>query len=202
MNINSISFKGIYTIPYNSYIKNYRQLSAFSEKYSVDIEKASYDCQDVLYIHSPEEYDKKTIKFLSRKKIPFETLNPQEYLTNESINSRIVLSPEDKVFGHLLVKVNTKKLDEQLSKNGKYYVGINAKNGSKEKYDRFKKYLRTNQPINATSIYLKRKNDGSIITEVKDGRHRFAVLRDMGMREINISIDKNSVELAKELNLI
>lgn len=202
MNINPVSFKGTFAVPRLAYQKNYRQLLVFSEKNSVNLELGTSRNQDTLYIHSPYEKDEKTFKFLKRHKIPFNLLNEQECMTNKSINSRIVLSYEDEHFGNILADVNTKKLDKELSKNKDSYVGINGQNGSKEKYNRFKRYLKTNQPIDAPSIYLRKRKDGSIVVEVKDGRHRFAVLRDMGLENMKISIEKKSIELAKEINLI
>ena len=202
MNINPVSFKGTFAVQRMNYQKYYRQFLDFSLKNSIDLRLGNSQNLDTLYIHSPDDKDKKTFKFLKRHKIPFCLINEQKYLTEESINSRIILSYEDENNGNILTYVNTQKLDKELSKNKESYVGFNAQNGSKEKYDNFKKYLRTNQAINATSIYLRREKDGNIYVKVKDGRHRFALLRDMGLKNIKISIEKESIGLAKEINLI
>ena len=65
-----------------------------------------------------------------------------------------------------------------------------------------KKFLKTNQNIHSSIIYLRREQNGEISTHIYDGNHRFAVMRDIGMTTIPVTIDKESLELAKEIGLV
>lgn len=203
MNINPISFKGTYCIPINSLTKkSCKKLFSKSNEYGMVFEPGTSMENNKLYIHSPQEYDNNITQMLISMKLPFQSINPKESLDNEAIHSRIFLSDFDKHQGNILIDANTQILDNALKNNPKMYVGINGKNGSGFRYERFKRYLKTNQPITATSVYLRRGKNGQISAHVNDGRHRFAVLRDMGFEKIPVSITKDSIELAREINLI
>ncbi len=114
----------------------------------------------------------------------------------------MILSDMDREAGKKLQIVNTRKLDNELQKDKEYYVGINGANGSGFKYERFKRFLNTSRRIIVPDIYLKKSDNGKITTYVHDGRHRFAVLRDMGLIQIPVSMDDESIALAEEINLL
>ena len=61
---------------------------------------------------------------------------------------------------------------------------------------------KTNQEIRSTIVYLTRESSGEISTHIYDGNHRFAVMRDMGMTTVPVTIDEKSLELAKEIGLV
>lgn len=205
MNVKPVSFKGTYCIPLDTLKeRNCRKLMVKSERDEFDMifETGSYDNKSSLFLHTPFEQDSQISKLLKKLKIPFTEISPADTLTTDSIKSRIEMSDYDKMSGNILTEVSVEKLDKELKKQRDMYVGYKGANGSGYRYDRFKRYLSTGQPINATSISLRREHDGTISTIVKDGRHRFAVLRDMGFQKLPISISKDSIELAKEINLI
>lgn len=203
MNIYPVSFKGTFSVPRASVThKNYDRFYSKMDKYNVIAEIGDYRNEDTLYLHSPNQNDSAVMKLLTKLKIPFRPIDVSENLSTENIKSRIVMSEYDKEAGNILLEVNTRKLDNELQKDSDYYVSINNGNCSHNKIERLRRYLKTNQQINATSIYLKRNENGEIETRIKDGRHRFAVLKDMGLSSIPISISKDSIELAREINLI
>lgn len=203
MNIYPVSFKGTFSIPRESVThKNYDRFYSKMDKYNVVAEIGDYRNEDTLYLHSPNENDSALMKVLKKLKIPFKPIDVSENLSSENIKSRIIMSEYDQEAGNILVEVNTKKLDNELQKDSDYYVSVNNGNCSYKKIERLRRYLKTNQQINATSIYLKRDKNGNIETRIKDGRHRFAVLKDMGLSSIPVSISKDSIELAREIGLI
>lgn len=203
MNINPISFKGTYCIPIDTFkVRSSQKLISKTDEYELIFETGSYDNKTTIFMHAPYELDEKAEKLLKRLRIPHTIMDEGKALNPNNIKSRIVMSDGEEMSVNYLIEIDTEKLDKELKKNPDLYVGYKGRNGSVYKYERFKRYLKTNQPINATSIYLKRNPDGSVATYVENGRHRFAVLRDMGIESIPISIRKDSVNLAKEINLI
>ena len=97
-----------------------------------------------------------------------------------------------------LAKTNV--LEQKFKENGSLYVGLNGKNGSKEKYDKFKLFLETGEPIIAPIIYFD-TNENETSLHFEDGRHRFAVLRDLGMSKIPVAIDKKDIPIAEKIGL-
>ncbi len=203
MNISPISFKSTFSVNQNELTKKQgRKISSKKDEYQITIEPGGYKNSDKIFLHTPYEYDSRMIKMLSKLKVNFELLCPTDTLNDESITSRIVLSDIDKEAGYKLVIVNTKKLDSELKKDTASYVGKNGENGSRLKYDRFKQYLNTNQPIFAPKVNIRKSSSGEINTNIYDGRHRFAVLRDMGLEKIPVAMDNESIKLAEKINLI
>lgn len=203
MNINPISFKGTFSIDRNSISgKKYIRLISKKDEYNMTYIPNYYNNYDKLFIYTPDKYDGRMRRLLNALKIEFMIIPQSKSLTDENIISRLILSDADEDSGLKLKTVNIKKLDKELQKNPDCYVGKNGANGSGLKYDRFKRFLDTNQQIVAPRIYLRKYQDGSITTHINDGRHRFAVLRDMGLTQIPVSIDDESISLAKEINLL
>ena len=93
------------------------------------------------------------------------------------------------------------KLTELFKKDGISYIEPKGGNGIGNRYSRVIEYLKTGQPIDATLVYLNKRYDG-LSASIGDGRHRFAVLRDMGMKKIPVALHNESIELAREYGLI
>ena len=142
------------------------------------------------------------MKILNKVRIPFVRLLEAETLNHDNIRKRIVLNPNCLEDNPKLVEVNVSKLDTELRKHHDAYVGRNASSGSSMRYRRFKNYLKTNQEIRSTIVYLNRESNGEISTHIYDGNHRFAVMRDMGMTTVPVTIDEKSLELANQIGLI
>lgn len=101
-----------------------------------------------------------------------------------------------------LVNINVGRTDNLLSQDGLFYVGANGKGGSPEKYLRAKQFLESNNPIYAPILALYKDSCKKISIGLIDGRHRFACLRDMGLKEFPIAIKESMITLAKFLDLI
>ena len=202
MKISPISFKGTYKLS-RQYVNNaqMRKILAKKEKFDMTFNYGSYlSNEDNFFIQTPDETSNSTFKFLTKLKIPFKSLQKSETLDHENIKSRMVLSGFDDPKKKVLKLAKTNVLEQKFKENGSLYVGLNGKNGSKEKYDNIKLFLETGEPIVAPHIYFDVKNDKTYV-HFQDGRHRFAVLRDLGMREIPVAIDKKDIPTAEKIGL-
>ena len=92
---------------------------------------------------------------------------------------------------NVLVNVDVQKLDTAWKRDIGYYIE-QGKESIKGRRAKFEEFLKKNEPIEAPVLNL--KSDGQTIS-FGDGRHRFAVLRDMGYKQIQVSIPKGQVEL-------
>ena len=173
MNISPIGFKGTFCLSQADFNnKKCRKMQPKIEEYEITFETSGY------------------------------RIDESDSLDPDDIVARMVINSHDKSGDKLLQNINTKKLDSELRKMPELYIGYNGANGSSYRYDRFKSFLKTNQEILSPIVYLKRLDNGEIETHIYDGRHRFAVLRDMGIEQIPVTIDKESLELAKEIGLV
>ena len=204
MNINIVSFKGTYSINNKTLHTNVKnKIRAKEGIYNMEFVKGNWrNSQDILYIHTPDSNDKKLERLLSKLKVPFIKINEQEALSPANILARTVLSKDAQSRNLSIVMADTTKLDMELRKNRHSYVGHNGKNGIDTRYHEFINYLKTNQDIEVPEIYLKKRDDGEIITQVNDGRHRIAVFRDMRFKKTPVAIDKKSFILAQEIGLL
>ena len=202
MKISPISFKGTYKLSRQD-VNNaqMRKILAKKEKFNMNFNYGSYlSSEDNFFIQTPDETSKSTFKFLTKLKIPFKSLQKSETLDHENIKSRLVLSGFDDPKKKVLKFAKTNILEKKFKESGSLYVGLNGKNGSKEKYDKIKRYLETGEPIVAPHIYFDVKDDKTTL-HFHDGRHRFAVLRDLGMSEIPVAINKSDIPIAEKIGL-
>ena len=203
MNINQVSFKGTFALDRDDIVpKKFLKILDKEDELCLSLETSSDIDSTRLFMHLPDELDVSLMKLLEKIKLPYIRLSEAETLSHDNIRKRIVLNRSCMQDNPILVEVNTSKLDEELRKHHDVYVGKNAASGSSARYERFKNYLKTNQEIRSTVIYLKRELNGEISTHIYDGNHRFAVMRDMGMETIPVTINKDSLELAKEIGLV
>jgi hypothetical protein len=112
----------------------------------------------------------------------------------------------------ILVKVNVFKFDKEWSKEKDFYIGKGGSgNTIGNRYERFKEILE--MPEEKRKRWLTDSPKGNIIASsvsVDDegrisfgnGRHRYSVLRDMGMKEITVAMTKKSVKNAKKYGYI
>ena len=203
MRINSISFKGTFCLNQNDL--NQRKMKKILDKTDelcLSFETGSYGNSNKLFIHTLDEIDSKLMNFLNEIKLPFIRVSEEEALDLENIKNRIVINENMEAENSLLIEVNVADLDKELRKYHYAYVCNDIVKGIGGRYDRFKKFLKTNQNIHSSIIYLRREQNGEISTHIYDGNHRFAVMRDIGMTTIPVTIDKESLELAKEIGLV
>jgi hypothetical protein len=100
--------------------------------------------------------------------------------------------------GNKLVNVNPATFDEAFKQTDWQYIGKNAEGGKPERIAGVQKYLETGKPMNASNAVV--KDNGTIV--FGDGRHRYAVLRDMGLGKIPMSMDEKSIQNAKKFGYI
>ncbi len=118
----------------------------------------------------------------------------------KKINSRFQLSNFDIEEGRKLVMLDIQRI-EDLFKKDIFYIEPNGANTAKSMYDGVKDYLNSGHNIDAPLIELY-KAGNSICVGFIDGRHRFSVLRDMGMRKMPFSLNENSAKLAEEYGFL
>ena len=205
MNINPISFKGTFCIKQDDLDnRSMKKILDKRDEFYLAFETSSCENQrnNNLFIHSPNEFDVKLMKLLDKVRVPFIRLLESDTLDYENIKKRIVINNNCVEDNPSLVEVSVSKLDSELRKYSENYVGKGASSGSIVRYEKFKKYLKTNQEIKSSIVYLRRELNGDISTHIYDGNHRFAVMRDMGMTTVPVTIDEKSLELAKEIGLV
>lgn len=100
--------------------------------------------------------------------------------------------------GNKLVNINTTPFDEAFKQTDWQYIGKGAEGGKPERIAGVKKYFETGKPMNASNAVV--KDNGTIV--FGDGRHRYAVLRDMGLGKIPMSMDEKSIQNAKKFGYI
>ena len=92
------------------------------------------------------------------------------------------------------VMVDAAKLDAGWSKDGEYYVpfGEERKPGARANVEAF---LRKGEPVEAPRVTV--DADGTV--SFTDGRHRFAVLRDLGVDRVAVTIEKSQLQRARQI---
>ena len=115
--------------------------------------------------------------------------------------------PEEK-----LVKVKVNKFDKEWSKERDFYISKGGGgNAIGNRYKMFKEILE--KPEDERKKWLQESPNGNIIAssvEIDDtgrvhfsnGRHRYAVLRDLGMKQIPVAMTSNSIKNAKKFGYI
>jgi len=136
---------------------------------------------------------------LTRKELLKQKLD--ENLPTIQINDKTIPVTMHKIEakeGNKLVNVNPATFDEAFKKTDWQYIGKNAEGGKPERIAGVQKYLETGKPMNASNAVV--KDNGTIV--FGDGRHRYAVLRDMGLGKIPMSMDEKSIQNAKKFGFI
>ena len=110
----------------------------------------------------------------------------------------VTINRIDKKSGGQLVNVNPSAFDEAFSKTGWQYVGEKGRQGISGRYEKFENFLKDAKSIEASNVSVNK--DGGIV--FGDGRHRYAVLRDMGLDELPIVMDKESIKNAKKFGYL
>lgn len=110
----------------------------------------------------------------------------------------VTINRIDKKSGGELVNVNPSAFDEAFSKTSWQYVGEKGKDGISGRYEKFQNFLKDAKSIEASNVSVNK--DGGVV--FGDGRHRYAVLRDMGLDELPIVMDKESIKNAKKFGYL
>jgi hypothetical protein len=87
-----------------------------------------------------------------------------------------------------LVEVDLGKFDANWKKDPEYYVGPGGEGGIGNRYDNIKDFLiNASEPIEAPEVTRMKSID---VVSFTDGRHRAAVLRDLGAKKMTILVPK------------
>lgn len=120
----------------------------------------------------------------------------QLFVEETKITDRFAPDITDQDDPYVLVDVG--KVDQAWKKSGSGYVGSTGEGGIAGRYDRFEKFWKEGHTIVAPVISV--RENGAV--EFTNGRHRFAYLRDQGMKRIPVSMDTEYLKLAKKFNLV
>jgi len=116
----------------------------------------------------------------------------------KGIYDRIELPARAKRHIESLVDIDTEKFDAAFAKEKDLYVGLKGAEGIEGRYERFQEFLKKGVPIDASEVGI--NSDGQV--GFTNGRHRYAVMRDMGMKRIPVAMSKSSKRYAEELGLL
>ena len=120
------------------------------------------------------------------------------------LNNVVLPKGENKYFK--LVWVDTEKFDALFKQDGEFYIGKGGVGRIGDRYNRFIEFLDTGEekgffPIQSPLVHLSFM-DGRWKIMFTNGRHRYAVFRDMGAKAIPVGFDKSNLADAMKLGLI
>lgn len=102
---------------------------------------------------------------------------------------------QDAYDNEITVMVDPAKLDQAWSRD---QIGYIPKGGGgpeiEGRMSDFRKFMATGKPIEASRVGI----DASGKVQFGDGRHRFRVLKDAGIKKMAVTIDKEDLELARK----
>jgi len=101
--------------------------------------------------------------------------------------------------GDAVVWVDTNKFDQEWKKDEGFYIGLGGVASISNRYQRFGEFLRTGQEIEMPQVSLRFNPSRRSQVGFINGRHRFAVLRDAGLKSIPVSISKKEADKFAEL---
>jgi hypothetical protein len=120
-------------------------------------------------------------------------------LSSIDISSKnFILDPAFRSAYNTIIWVNPNIFDKLFSKNKDFYVGAGGENEISGRYNRFKKFLKENTDIKLSAVYITERGE----VNFANGRHRYAVMRDMGIPKIPIAIPQECLETARKFNII
>lgn len=205
---NSINFKSSFYIDFNR-CPNSKRYEAYEIAEIADIadiadeeDCTAYFSEDSSNYYAtcsmPDKKDYLIETYLKNLGINYRKLTNEELFSEKSIKARMEV-PGHRKNTHKIVNVKPKAFEE-LFKENKEYLGEYPMD-QPERYDRFKDYLKTYQPITASEVYLREEN-GNLSVSFQDGRHRYCVFRDMKFSSIPLAMNQESIELARKYNLL
>jgi hypothetical protein len=128
-----------------------------------------------------------------KKRLGVSNSEPSINVNNRDI--KVTLHPVEERQGHKLHYVHTDKFENAFKKDETGYIGPKGtENAIKNRYKGVGEFLKTAPSMRASEAYV--RPNGSVV--FGDGRHRFAYLRDIGLKKIPMSLDKESVRNAKK----
>jgi hypothetical protein len=114
-------------------------------------------------------------------------------ITYPKINN--ILDDHEKL---MLVNIDVEKFDPAWARDKGLYIGPNGQGAIEGRAVSVMEYYETGKPIDASEVDVER--DGSVV--FIDGRHRYAVLRDMGAKTIPMAMTSESARNAKKAGFV
>jgi len=95
-----------------------------------------------------------------------------------------------------VVMVDVRKFDESWKMDEQMHVGPGGTgHAMRGRYERFKEFLKEGKPIEMSEVsFYKNPETGQVEGHFTNGRHRFAVLRDMGLKTMPVAVSKSQAE--------
>jgi len=116
----------------------------------------------------------------------------------EAIAKNVVTSPTAQSAGEEIVRVDFVKFDNAYSKDPSTYIGPGGQGEIPGRIGTATDILRSADSVNAPQVSVSK--DG--IVSFVDGAHRYAAMRDMGMKQIPVSMDTASRANALKAGLL
>lgn len=104
---------------------------------------------------------------------------------------------DDKKYNKL-VNINVNKFDELFSKNKDYYIGHLGKNQIKNRYENFGQWYNKSKD----DLYAPYISFNGHVPEFVNGRHRYAWLRDNGVKYVPMTMRPSDEQIAIKLGLV
>lgn len=205
MKISSVAFKSTFIVDReNTDSGKFNSLSNLTSP-----ETAIYHAYDLMYprahIVTKDEFDDIIESYLVSNNIKFVRKTNEELMDKEALISRSVVPNNDyetPIYMPEPVFVDVKKFDEAYRDTGFYIRGYNdLEDSEKVRIDNVVKYMHSGLPIKLPEVFIRVK-EGKPEVNFKDGRHRYAVIRDMGFDTIPLAMDEESYKIAGKMGLI
>lgn len=88
-----------------------------------------------------------------------------------------------------MMEVDVETFDKSFAKDTNFYIDSKGSNEIGNRIPKFKKFLSENSEIEAPVVGLTETGEVSFI----NGRHRWAVLRDAGLKKMSVTVEKSNV---------
>ena len=106
----------------------------------------------------------------------------------------VTMHPIEVKEGNKIANVNPEVFDKAFAKSEWQYVGEKGEGGIGNRYEKFAEWVKNADSMYASNVSVNEK--GSVT--FGDGRHRYAYLRDEGVKKIPMSMDDESIKYAKK----
>ena len=122
-----------------------------------------------------------------KKKLGIED-KPKNSINVDDREIPVTMHPVEEKQGHQMHHVNVDKFEEAFKKNKDQYIGEKGEGGIGKRYEGIEKFLKDAKSMRASEAHV--NEHGTII--FGDGRHRYAYLRDKGLKIIPMSMSKEA----------
>ena len=130
-----------------------------------------------------------------KQKLGIEDEKPEHTISVHDREIPVTMHPVEKRQGNQLHNVDVDKFDEAFKKNKGQYIGEGGSGNSiSDRYEKIGEFLKKAPSMQASDVHV--NEHGTV--DFGNGRHRYAFLRDKGLKAIPISFSKEAVKNAKK----